>query len=300
MQLAAGGTLSGVRGDGSRDPRIEDVSNLYLIHPLARALLPTALRLGISANAVSLIGLALGAVAAASYAEWGSSAMALLGLVFSIGWMVADGLDGMVARATGTASATGRFLDGLCDHGVFILIYVTLAASIGSAQAWALAIVAGVCHAVQSSLYEGERARFHRRAKGLAQPALPVLTGNPLVRAYDRVATGVDRFALPFERRMASDADPVGFGRDYARRAAPVLRWMTPLSANCRVAAIFVACLAGDPALFWLFEIVILSPLAVITLAAHRRVERRFAALATIRPSPAPFAAAANKEPEYR
>jgi hypothetical protein len=287
-------------GDGSRDPRIEDVSNLYLIHPLARALLPAALRLHVSANAISLIGLALGTVAAVGYAHWDSDRMALLGLVFSIGWMVADGLDGMVARATGTASATGRFLDGVCDHGVFILIYLALAASLGTVQAWTLAIVAGACHAVQSSLFEGERARFHRRARGVAQPVLPVIAGNALVRSYDRVATSVDRFALPFERSMAAASDPVGFGRDYARAAAPVLRWMTPLSANARVATLFAACLAGDPALFWLFEIVVLSPLAALTIAAHRRVEGRLVTLPAIRRSAAPFAETTNKEHEYR
>lgn len=283
-------------GDASRDPRIEAVSNHYLIHPVARTLLPAALRLGVSANAVSLAGLALGAMAAACYLRWESAAFALAGLILSIGWMVADGLDGMVARATGTASAAGRFLDGLCDHGVFVLIYVALAGSLDSAMGWMLALVAGVLHAAQSSLYEGERARFHRRARGHARTAPPVVTGHWLVRAYDRLATSIDHRALPFERRMAGDADPAAFGQAYARAAVPAMRWMTALSANMRVGAIFAACLAGSPMLFWLFEIVVLSIVATATLIAHRCVERRFAALPPSRPSDAMIAGAANKE----
>jgi hypothetical protein len=270
--------------DGSRDLRIEDPSNLWLIHPAGRALLPLALRWRVSANAVSIAGLLLGAAAAAGYARWDDWRFAFLGLLFSVGWLVADGLDGMVARATGTASPLGRFLDGLCDHGVFLLIYLTLAATIGTVQGWALAIVAGVAHGVQSSLYEGERARFQRRARGVAQPTLPPVQGNALVRGYDTVATSLDRVALRFERRMARDPDPAAFGAAYARAAAPTMKWMAWLTANVRVEAIFLACLLGDPQLFFGFEIVVLSLVAAITIARHRAVER---ALAGDMPSPA-------------
>src|SRR5438445_5830309 len=152
--------------DRSRDRRIEDPTNLWIIHPASRALLPWFLARGVSANAVSLGGLCLGALAALAYANWRLWPLTCVGFLLSIVWMIADGLDGMIARATGTASALGRFLDGLCDHGVFLLIYVGLAASIGTLEAWILAASAGALHAVQSSLYEGERARFHRRCKG--------------------------------------------------------------------------------------------------------------------------------------
>lgn len=282
--------------DGARDRRIEDFSNLYLVHAAARALLPATLRLGLSANMVSLIGLALGVAAAACYARWDSAWLATLGFALSIGWMIADGLDGMVARATSSTSPAGRFLDGVCDHAVFILIYVALATSIGTAEGWALAIAAGVAHAVQSSLYEGERARFHRRAKGDARPGPPMVAGNPLVRVYDWLAGSLDRIARPFERRMARDADPATFGRAYARDAVASLRWMTLLSANVRVAAIFAASLAGDPTLFWLFEILVLSPILAATIAAHRGVERRYAALPLSHPPAPPFAGAITKD----
>lgn len=263
--------------DGSRDLRIEDPTNLWLIHPAARALLPHAVRLGVSANAVSAAGLALGAAAAACYARWDDWRFALLGLLFSAAWLIADGLDGMIARATGTASPLGRMLDGLCDHGVFALIYITLAVTVGTAQGWALAAAAGVVHAVQSSLYEGERARFHRRARGIAQPVPAAVHGNPLVRLYDTFATSLDRATLRFERRMARADDPQAFGQAYARAAAPTMKRMAWLTANVRVEAIFLACLLGDPRLFWGFEIVVLSLVAAIVIARHRAVERRLA-----------------------
>lgn len=264
--------------DGSRDRRIEDPSNLFLVHPAGRRLLPLALRLGVSANLVSGVGLCLGIGAAIAYAQWDRWPFALLGLLLSAGWLIADGLDGMVARATGTASPLGRMLDGLVDHGVFLLLYLTLAWSVGTAGGWALAIAAGVAHAVQSSLFEGERARFHRRVKGIpaADLAAPP-PANPLVRLYDSVAGSLDRAGRPFERALAAAPDRAAFGRAYGDRAAPTMKAMALLSANVRVEALFVACLIGAPMFFWWFEIVVLTLVAALTIRRHRQIEMQLA-----------------------
>ena len=259
--------------DTSRDRRIEDPSNLRVIHPAARALVPGAIRAGLSANVISCCGMVLGALAAGAYAHWVSPWWALAGLLLSAGWLIADGLDGMVARATGTASPLGRLLDGLCDHGVFILIYVVLASSIDTVEAWVLAVLAGVAHAAQSSLYEGERARFHRRARGDAGLAAPVRTGSAAERLYDRVGGALDRWAGRFDATLASSRDPAALGRLYADRAVPALRSMIVLTANTRVMLIFLACLVGDPSLFWWVEIVPLTIVAVAAMAWHRRIE---------------------------
>src|SRR5690242_6951984 len=96
--------------DGSRDRRIEDPTNLWIVHAAGRLLLPWFVARGISANAVSLGGLCLGALTAVAYANWHAWPFALLGLLLSLGWLIADGLDGMIARATDTASPLGRFL----------------------------------------------------------------------------------------------------------------------------------------------------------------------------------------------
>jgi len=266
--------------DRSRDRRIEDPSNLWIIHPAGRGLLPWFVARGISANAVSVCGLALGIGAAFAYSNWTAWPWAFAGLLLSMGWLIADGLDGMIARATGTASALGRFLDGLCDHGVFILIYVVLASSIGTVEGWALAISAGVAHAVQSSLYEGERARFHRRCKGeAAQP--PVPSRNPLVRLYDSVAGAIDRFAFRFDDVLRSQPDPARFGAAYGEAAVGPMGLMRVLSANMRVLAIFLASLAGNPRIFWWFELIPLTVILVIGLFWHRAVEARLAGAAT-------------------
>jgi CDP-diacylglycerol--serine O-phosphatidyltransferase len=268
--------------DRSRDRRIEDPTNLWIIHPAARVLLPWFVARGISANAVSIGGLAIGGLAALAYAQWQSWPFAVLGLVLSIAWLVADGLDGMVARATGTASPLGRVLDGLCDHGVFTLIYVVLACSIGTAAVWALTLAAGAAHAVQSNLYESERARYHRRRDGVAVARQAAPSRNPFVRFYDDVAGALERFAGRFDAVLASHPDPAAMGAAYGAAAAGPMRLMSLLSANVRVYAIFLACLAHDPRWFWWFELVPLSAILLIGLVWHRSVEARLTRAAPI------------------
>jgi hypothetical protein len=277
--------------DGSRDRRIEDPTNLWIIHPAGRRLLPWAIARGISANTVSVVGLILGTLAAAAYANWTSWPFVIIGLLFSTGWLIADGLDGMVARATGTASPLGRTLDGICDHGVFALLYLVLAFSIGTREGWILAIAAGVTHAVQSSLYEGERARFHRRCKGIAA-APPAPSRNPLVQLYDFVAGSVDRIAFRFDEGLRRAPDPAALGKAYGDRAAAPMGLMRLLTANARVLAIFLACLAADPRLFFWFELVPLTAVLVTGLFWHRNVEIRLlrtVGMASEHPSQSPI-----------
>lgn len=266
--------MTSIPRDQSRDRRIEDPTNLWLVHPLSHMLLPWAIRARVSANAVSIAGLALGAGAALAFARWEYTSFEHLGLLLAIGWLVADGLDGMIARVTGTASPLGRVLDGLCDHGVFALIYVSLALAIGTMEGWALAIAAAAAHAVQSNLYEAERARFHRRAKGDAGDLVPVRTRMPLERLYNGVTAWFDRAAQPFDRALAAAPDQLALGRAYALRATPALRLLSLESANMRILALWLACLFGDPRLFWWFELVPLTLIAVIGITLHRRAER--------------------------
>ena len=94
---------------------------LLIDPPLTRAGLWLA-RLGVSATAVTLAGLAAGLLMAAMLAA-GFAALALVPLAFS---RLADGLDGAVARATG-ATDFGGYLDIICDfvfYGAVPLAFV--------------------------------------------------------------------------------------------------------------------------------------------------------------------------------
>ncbi len=264
--------------DGSRDLRVEDPTNHWVVHLAGRMLLPLALRARISANLVSVAGLAVGAGAAAAYLGWRDPALATLGFLLTIAWLVLDGLDGMVARATGTASPLGRFLDGLCDHGVCLILYLALGASIDTPEAWITGTLAGLVHAVQANLFESERARYHRRVRGDPGGGAPPPAPNAAMRLYDRLAGSLDRVAGRFDRALAAAPDRRALASAYGDRAAPALKLLNLLNANARIVALYAACLAGDPMLFWWWT---LGPLTLLTAAGliwHRRIEARLAA----------------------
>jgi CDP-diacylglycerol--serine O-phosphatidyltransferase len=263
--------------DGSRDLRVEDPTNLWVVHLAGRMLLPLALKARVSANMVSVAGLAVGAGAALAYLGWRDPGLATLAFLLTIGWLVLDGLDGMVARATGTASALGRFLDGLCDHGVFLILYLALGAAIDTPEAWITGTIAGLVHGVQANLYESERARYHRRVRGDPGAGAAPPSPNWLMRLYDRLAGSLDRVAGRFDRALAAAPDRRALAAAYGERSAPALKLMNLLNANARIVALYAACLAGDPRLFWWWT---LGPLTLLTAAGiiwHRRIEARLA-----------------------
>ncbi len=96
-----------------------------LIDPVLNAQGARLAALGVTANQITLLGLALGLLSAALIA-CGAVGWALLPLLAS---RLADGLDGAVARA-GTPSDFGGYLDIVCDfvfYGAVPLAFVALA-----------------------------------------------------------------------------------------------------------------------------------------------------------------------------
>jgi len=83
----------------------------------------------------------------------------------------------------------------------------------------------------------------------------------------------VDRVAGRFDDLLRHDANPAQLGADYGALASNPLRLMSLLSANGRVFAVFIACMAGNPALFWWFELIPLTLILILGLSWHRSVE---------------------------
>jgi phosphatidylglycerophosphate synthase len=259
--------------DPARPDAIEDPSNLWFVHPLSWRLLPGALRLGIHPNTVSFAGMACGALAGLSYYHWRDPRFVLLGFALMVAWHVLDGLDGKLARASGKASPLGRLIDGLCDYLAFILVLVPLALSF---ENWppvlALALASGAVHAMQSIWYEAERDAWKRRAAGQFNTA-----PRPLVAAiaapyhwFENKVAG----PRPIDHALA--ANPALLPA-YLAASAPLVRQLSILSANNRTIAIALACLIGNPKLYWYWEIFALTALAFLMALRLRQREASLA-----------------------
>lgn len=264
--------------ESARPDEIEPLSNRLLIHKAAGSLLPRAITLGIHPNLVSAAGLLFGLLAALAYTQWRDWRMATLGFVLMICWHIMDGLDGKLARATGKTSALGRLMDGIADYSTFIAVYLALALTdVDPKIALSAAIVSGACHALQSQFYEGERATFIRRRAGSFIPVKRSEAGGIVERIYNRCEAVLGNRARPIDGQLAA-ATPTERSTILARwqpSAARVLRAMSPLSANGRTLAIWVAAMAGDPLLYWIWEIGPLTLLALVAARTLRKVESK-------------------------
>jgi phosphatidylglycerophosphate synthase len=266
--------------DPARDPGIDVPSNRLFVHPVGRWLLPAAIRLGVHPNAVSMVGLTFGIAAAGCFWHWADPSMALLGWCCLIAWLVMDGLDGALARATGRESAFGRFVDGFSDYGVFVVVHFALALSLvvesgQSPTVFALALAAGAAHAVQSAWYEAARAAFLRRARGVFSVAERQVAGGPVEALYNRMESALGHRATALDARLGTlDGEArqrlLEAWQARVRSVFPIL-WL--LSSNARVHVILLACLAKNPQLAWWWELLGLSALAVMCGWWWRRAE---------------------------
>jgi CDP-diacylglycerol--serine O-phosphatidyltransferase len=241
----------------ARPAQIEDPGNLWLVHPLADRLLAPALRLDIHPNTVSFAGMGCGALAGLCYWHWQQPMFVAIGFLAMVAWHIMDGLDGKLARASGKASPLGRVIDGLCDYFVFILVLVPLALSLPDWQgALMLALASGACHAVQSAWYEGEREAWKRRARGIFAGEQRAATGSGIEAGYNWIEQRLGSGTRDVDRHLASNP---GLLPAYLEKTAPLLRQLSVLSANNRTIAIALACFAGNPRLYWYWEIFVLT-----------------------------------------
>jgi phosphatidylglycerophosphate synthase len=273
-----------------RTTEIEEITNLYLIHPLASRLVPIFARLHVTPNAVSIVGMLFGILAAFAYYRYWDPRFAIAGFALMVAWHVMDGADGQLARYTQTYSYFGKMLDGIADHVTFAAVYAALAVTASRRHGnWVYALVAisGVFHAIQSASYETQRQEYEYLGWGKKPQEPPARNSE----ARDRGGPGGIRrlpdllhrlffFGLSFPtagtnrkfRETMAEAlqtDPgkaVWVRRLYRETLAPQIRSWSILSANYRTLGIFISTLFKAPEYYFGFEIVGFSVLLAVLI----------------------------------
>jgi CDP-diacylglycerol--glycerol-3-phosphate 3-phosphatidyltransferase len=166
------------------------------------AIAPSLTRAGITANAVTLASVPFAAAAALAFAYEHYGVGALLGGVA----YACDAVDGMIARATGTASDAGEVLDAVCDRvceammlgglaiawrGSTALLAVALLAELAACQVTLASAKADGFPAARPRVARGLMRRAERAAylvgaaalSGVLRDALPAQAGATLAPA---------------------------------------------------------------------------------------------------------------------
>lgn len=258
-----------------RTAEIEEITNRYVVHPIASRLVPLFARARLTPNMVSVTGMLLGISAGIAYYRYPAREWTLAGFLLMLAWHVMDGADGQLARLTHSQSQFGKVLDGISDTVTFIAVYTGLAMALSlrhGVLTYALVALAGACHAVQSASYELERQEYDRLAWGRRTPAAP-RPDTAATAAVGRITRGLDRLwyaGLSFPaagitakvrhamlQALERRPDRSSHIRDcYRRTFAPILRQWSILSANYRTLGIFLAALLDAPEYYFVFEIV--------------------------------------------
>jgi phosphatidylglycerophosphate synthase len=277
-----------------RTSEIEEVTNLYVIHPISNRLVPLFASLGITPNVVSIAGMILGLLAGVAYHHYEATRWAFTGFVLMIAWHVMDGADGQLARLTHAQSRTGKILDGICDYVTFISVYIGLARALVPGHGggiWLLVVLSGVCHAVQSAAYEVQRQEYDFWGKGKQSAELLRMTASQdapanglfelIYRLYVRVqlvATGV---TPAFHRRLAGmlaqqPDETEAFRARYRAFFAPSVRRWSIMAANYRTIGLFLFALAKVPEYYFWFEMIGLSAIMILLLRRRHADYARF------------------------
>ena len=263
-----------------RTTEIEEITNLYFIHPLASRLVPFFARMRFTPNAVSLTGMLFGILAAFAYYRYSDVRFAVTGFALMIAWHVMDGADGQLARLTQTYSYFGKVLDGISDNVTFLAVYTALAMALSRTHGdWVYALVAlsAVCHVVQSATYEAQRQEYEHWGWG-RQPQEPPPPdslerngdGRPVIRRlfdflhllfFTRLSFPMAGISRKFGKAMAAALQrqpgrAALIRQRYRETLAPQLRSWSILSANYRTLGIFIAALLKAPEYYFAFEII--------------------------------------------
>jgi hypothetical protein len=251
-------------------------------------------KLGMTPAQVTVCGAATGIMAGHFY-YYRDLRLNLIGMVLHVLSNALDNADGQLARLTKQGSRTGRALDGLADHLVFVSIYAHLCLRYtagGSHLVWLVAIAAGVSHSLQSAAADYFRNAWLYFAEGKSRAELD---SSDLAVEFDRLRwrnTPRKKFLLKLYlnytrqqewlaprlaelKRTARKSNDGVIAQAYLQASRPMLRWLNLLATNPRMILLFALLLVDQPIWYFFAELTVFNLLLVMLLRREDMVCRR-------------------------
>ncbi|MGN0237059.1 MAG: CDP-alcohol phosphatidyltransferase family protein [Lepagella sp.] len=283
----------------------EEHIDLYFYRPIGYAWALLARKLGVTPNVITIASIFLGVGAGVCFYFdnlWINIAGALL-LIWADSF---DSADGQLARMTGQYSRVGRILDGISGDLWFASIYVAicLRETVTSTffiehhwVIWVMAVVTGLCHAVQAAMADYYR-QFHlfflRGKEGSELDSTSELKEKYAAMSWSKnfwsklVMTFYLNYTVGQEGRTPrmqelratlrarfSGAIPQKFRDEFRALSLPLMKYTNILSFNTRTIALFVAILVlRMPWLYFAFELTVLNIILVYMMVRHERICR--------------------------
>lgn len=261
---------------------------------------------------ISFFGCLLGVFAGHLYYYRNLSAN-IVGMLLHVGANTLDNADGQLARLTNRKSRTGRIIDSLADHLIWVSIYVHLALRYlaeGASPAVALlALAAGLSHALQGAAADYYRNGYLYFVKG--RPRADLDSSSILREEYrrhswrrepwhkfllamylnftwqqEKLSPSLKRLHETVGRDFSGEI-PVWLQTRYRDSAQPMLRWWRLLMTNTRMFLLFLLLFIGRPVWYFWVELSAFNFLLVYLILQQERMSRSLLQLVTARREPA-------------
>lgn len=263
-------------------------------------------RLGVHPNVVTILSIILGVAAGVMfyYPDMKHTVIGILLLMWANHY---DSCDGQLARMTGKKTRWGRMLDGFAGDLWFFSIYVAICLrltyqplpfSVGAEHynwgisIWLIALFSGtVCHSKQCTLadyyrnihlfflkgksgseldnFKQQREIFHSLPwKGnFWWKAFLYFYGN-YTRTQEQMTPNFQRFYAMVQQKYGEDI-PQTLRDEFRKDSLPLMKYTNILTFNTRAIALYISLLIGEPWLYFIFEIVVMTALFVYMRHQH-------------------------------
>ena len=266
---------------------VEGILDLYFYRRIGYWLAQAFVRLKITPAGVSLLGALCGVMAGHLY-FYRNLGINVAGMALHVCANALDNADGQLARLTGAGSRTGRIIDSLADHLVFVSIYIHLAlrylAEGASPSVCFLAIAAAISHALQGAAADYFRTSYLYFVKkgdsfvdldssaalrsdyqSLSWPDQPwhklllALYWN-FTRQQEMLSPRLKRLR-EISIRLFPREVPEWFRARYQRFARPMFMLWGLLMTNTRMLILFILLFIGQPVWYFWIEVTVFNVL---------------------------------------
>lgn len=282
----------------------EEWLDIYFNRPVGLCIALLGKRFDVHPNTVTIISIFLG-MAAAWMFYYPDLTHNMVGVLCLMVANFCDSADGQLARLTGKKTLLGRVLDGFAGDVWFFCIYFSLCMrmmhhetpfldGVSGYTIWLLAYVAGImCHSPQAAMadYYRQIHLFFLFNKGndelntsqqMREKYQQLPRKERLARIfyyfYGDYCSNQERRTPKFQQffknfsQHREDADVTAVREMFLEGSRPLMKYTNILTFNTRAICLYIACLVNMPWIYFLFEILVLTPLYIYMQRRHERL----------------------------
>lgn len=266
-------------------------------------------RFGVHPNVVTILSIILGAAAGVMF-YFSDLPHTLLGIFLLVWANLYDSADGQLARMTGKKTRWGRILDGFAGDVWFFTIYAAICLRLQGEiipftnvqwgiWIWLVAAFSGfVCHSKQCALADyyrnihlfflkGEsgseldsfaklRAEMRQLSfkKDIVWIAFLYFYGN-YTKGQEGMTPAFQRFRATLGEKFPSRVLPASLCAEFRQGSLPLMKYANILTFNTRAIVLYIVLLVGEPWLYFVFEVTVMSALFFYMRSRHEALCRR-------------------------